>query len=388
MQTLKQNIYGFAALLLLSSMFLPLLLSSSASAATITNRSIEMSNSVPSATGVSYTLRFEPGSSATTIRGIVIDFCSDSPLMSATCTNPTGMTNGSTLDFLSISGDGGSDVKSGWTAAQVASGDAMYIHNATGVSMGSSNDVVIRVNGFVNPSTEGTFYARIFTYGSNTTANNYTSTSPGASLDYGAVAMFINQDIEVSARVRESLTFCVSGSAPGAGCTSLTTPSLVLGQGSGTSTDGLALDTATVSEAAAYFQLSTNSAISTAIKMRNGAASGGLNSGSNSIPAINQATPTALTTGVAGFGVRVPASSTGDVGSAAVTAATPYSSSTAGTLNMRTTEVTAPYGDVLAEATGPVSNVNVPVTFGAQASNLTAAGIYTAAITLVATSVY
>ena len=384
MQTLKRHTYGIAAMLLLSAMVMPLVFTGSTAAAVLTSRSIEMSTSSPSASSVSYTLRFNPGQ-AGTVDAIVIDFCEESAVIGAACTTPTGMTVGTTLSVLT---NNGSDIASGWTAEMVDSGDALYIHNDSGLTANTTHQVVATVGGFTNPSATGTFYARVFTYADAGDADDYESDDAPEYLDAGGVALSTVDDIDVTAVVTESLTFCVSGTAPDPGCANTTPAALTLGEGD---PGAEALETDTISEAIAYFQLSTNAAGVTSIKLRNGAASGGLNSGSNSIPPIDDTEPIELSSGVAGFGVRVPAASSGDdIESADVVGASAYASGSIGYLNMRGTEVTSPYGDEIAntDTGGPVSNANVPLTFGAQASNLTPPGVYTAAIVLIATSTY
>jgi hypothetical protein len=57
------------------------------------DRTIIMSNTAISGTGVSYQVSFIPSTSGETIGGLVVDFCSDSPIIGyATCAAPTGMT--------------------------------------------------------------------------------------------------------------------------------------------------------------------------------------------------------------------------------------------------------------------------------------------------------
>lgn len=390
-QTLKRNVYGLAAVILLLSMVLPVALARSVAAEQITERSIDMSTSSPGATAVEYTVTFTPGQTAE-IQGIIVDFCLNSAVIGASCTDAS-MTVGTTVESFEYGSGPPTDDTSEWTGALATEPtDAVVLTRADeGVEIEASEPVTIVLSGFTNPSATGTFYARILTYEVAADAEDYESGDPAAGdvpLDTGGVALSTVDDIDVTAVVSESLTFCVSGSPISAGCADPVPASLTLGEGTG---DALALTTEDISEAIAYFQLSTNAAGRTAVKLRNGAASGGLNSGSNFIPPIDHATaPQTLATGNAGFGVRVPTTTAGDPGSVAVAGASPYASGSAGALNMRTPEATSPYGDEIANtgAGGPVSNANVPLTFGAQASNLTAAGIYTAAIVLIATSTY
>jgi hypothetical protein len=60
-----------------------------------------MSSSVASASGVTYTVSFVPATPATNIGGIVIDFCTDTPIIgNSTCTTPSGMTVGGSISNL------------------------------------------------------------------------------------------------------------------------------------------------------------------------------------------------------------------------------------------------------------------------------------------------
>ncbi|HUC95690.1 MAG TPA: hypothetical protein VMR76_01895, partial [Candidatus Saccharimonadia bacterium] len=64
-------------------------------------RGVAMSNSVSGASSVSYTVSFVPAT-ATSLEGIVIDFCTDSPIVSSTtCTQPSSMTVGGAITSLS-----------------------------------------------------------------------------------------------------------------------------------------------------------------------------------------------------------------------------------------------------------------------------------------------
>lgn len=379
MQTVKQGGYYIATIVLLAAMVLPVVFASTVSAEELTDRSIEMSTSEPSATGVEYKINFQHVTSAE-ITSVVIDFCENSPLIGTACDQPTDF---SVASAAFEAGDSSNIGIGTWTPTALNS-DRTLLLTTTDPEDWGGIPVVLAVSGIINPSTEGTFYARILTYETEQVAHNAEDVGDGGTpTDSGAVALSTAQVIDVTARVNESITFCVSGTAPGPSCGTVTTPSLTLGD------PEQGLQTNAVSEAAAFFQLSTNAAGSTVVKLRNGAASGGLNSGTNSIAPIDHATVAQLLdTGDVGFGVRLPATTVATGGGSSITGASPYASSTTNTFNMRADEVSSTYGDQIASAAGPTSNATVTLTFGAQAGNLTPAGIYTAAIVLIATSTY
>lgn len=338
-------------------------------AAHATSNSIQMSTSAPSATSATYTIKFTTATTSN-IQGVVIDFCSNSPILGTSCTAPSGMTVGSTIGTIV-----GLNPTSGWAGA--VSGGKLTLTNASGASVTSGTAVTIPISGFTNPSTTGTFYARIVTYATNTAANAYTSASPGTHVDDSGVALSTTTSIQVSATVAESLTFCVSAAAPGNGCTSTTTPSIELGHGTPVILDTSAVDTATV-----YFQLSTNASGATAVNMKGSSAN--LTSGSNTIPATG-ATAATITAGTAAFGMR---SSGGTGGTGTVTATAPYNSGSQYGMDDTGSGVTATYGDQIASASGAILNVNTPLVFAATAGATTPAGIYTASYSLIATSSY
>lgn len=374
-RTIQRSGYAAAAFAIAFAALLPALLAPlNASAAQVTARNIKMSTSAIS-TAAQYEINFTTATTST-IQGVVVDFCAESPIIgNATCTKPTGMTVGST--FSSQTG-----LTAGtWTGSTIQSGKTLVVSNGSGASVSSGQAVSITVTGFTNSSTTGTFYARIFTFASTAGANAYTSGTPGTHVDDGGVALSTADSIGVTATVQESLTFCVSLAAPGNGCTSTSTPSIILGNGGSPSI----LDTANVYTATVYHQLSTNAQGTTTVRMKGSSA---LTSGSNTIsPSATSTTPFTITAGTANYGVR---SSAGTGGTGTVTPQAPYNSGSQYGLDTTTSQdnVTTTYGDTLATATGAILNVNSPVIFGATAGASTPAGIYTANYSLIATSSY
>lgn len=374
----KRYNYGLLALMFAVSIVLPVFISKSVSAAQITARSIEMSNSSIGTTsegqGVTYNITFTP--TASTVRSIVVDFCAETPLIgSSSCTLPTGMTVGTTTPTASQGTWTGTLINTNRTLVLTASADESLPASAFNVE----------VSGFTNPNAVGQFYARIVTYATSAGANGYVEDdldAVAAHTDAGAVAISTTEQIQISAAVVETLVFCVSAVAPGANCTATSAPSLTLGSGTPE-----ALSTSNVDTAAAFFQLSTNASGNTYINMKSSAVSGGLNNGpTNDIdPVDGGGTMAAIVAGTENFGMHVNA--TGNSGtSGTVTGDAAYSSDTL--YNMEVPEVTSTYGDTIASAAGAVDDYNVEMEFAATVSNTTSAGLYTANISLIATSSY
>lgn len=357
-------------------------------------RSIKLSDSRSNQTSVTYDVKFTTASTYS-VKGIIVDFCdsTSTPIIGdSTCntTNLGGFTVGASPSVTLISG-----ITATWTASSLNSGRTLKLVKAGGDSLTAGSTVVeFTINGVHNPNFTGTFYARLVTYSSNT--GDIASYAPGTegstdATDYGGFALSTANVISITAKVQETMTFCVSGVAPGPNCgqtgTAVTVPTLTIGHGANTILDSTAIDTSQ-----AFTQLSTNANGGAVIRMRNTAASGGLNSGTNSIPAANSGgnTPAAFTAGVANFGVFV---SNGSGGTGTITADSNYNDGTSTHYGMDTTtaagaNVLGTYGDAIASASAPVNNVQNDLTFAATASNTTPAGLYTANIILIATGTF
>jgi len=419
-------------------------------------RSIKMSDSAPSGTvppnnstigtgsNVTYKVRFNAATSGT-IQGIVVSFCDNTPFLADTggCTAVTGFslnpgansTAGARVTVTNVSGlsTGGTWVAT--TGDGTTSGSTQgttnidhvlkYSNSGAATSTAAGSTVEFDIAGVQNPSTTNhSFYARIVTYTTTTGATAYgdAAANTGTPLDYGGIALSTSNQIQITARVQETLMFCVSATAPAANCGgSLTVPDLVLGHGT-TNT----LDATQVDRRSAYSQISTNAINGAVIRMRNSNLCGGLSrldisaqtttSGCD-IPAINNnasnapanatlfKTPAAGSSIPAAFGVNVSNGTAVGTGTGVVTASPYYNTTTPAAgesasdyvgMNLASNSanpasnpgVNSTYGDSVASSTGPVSNINNEYQFAAIASNVTPAGIYRANMMLIATGTY
>lgn len=234
---LRQPSALFVAALLLLTSLIPLLSSSKASAyALLGPRQIKLSSSTAAATGVSYRVKFQLSTHASDLGGIVIAFCegADSPIIADTaCTVPAGFSlTGATVNGQST----GATVQDDEDAAPLATADistlatvtlddwddsgdtdpnTLTLSNGASVadaSIDSGDYVTFTINGVTNPSALGTFYARIYTFDDDTEALGYTLAAPeagGASIDAGGIALSTAQQITITSKVQERLTFCV-----------------------------------------------------------------------------------------------------------------------------------------------------------------------------------
>jgi len=361
-----------------------LVTSTFASAAQVSERSIQLSSSSAGASNVTYNINFTPVSSA---QAFVIDFCTDSPLIGEACNQPDGFTVASATT-----------ASSGFTASHGSHGPNTTQFNGA-ITGGTPVNVV--VEGVHNPTDPGTLYARIVTYDTTAHADSYTSTTPGTGVvDNGGVAMSITPTISVSGAVLESMTFCVSAdNIDLAGCTktgggALAAPNIKLGRTVGEVT---VLDDAAVYDGTIYTQLSTNASGGAIVRLKSSTTGcGGLMRAGEPDPVKGCGIAPALTTGItqgqAKFGVKT-GTAVGVVGNTNGTLRSfnngAYYDSSTFKLNYVSgdaTGVTSTYGDSFLDTNdAPLSNVTMPITFGASANSSTTAGRYSADLSLIAT---
>lgn len=280
-------------------------------AAQVTSRKIVMSNSTPS-TAASYAITFTP---VTTTQELIIDFCSNDPLYNDACNF-----SASTVPTVA------SPTASTGTASSVGSGSPVHTIKVTGLTVTGGSPYTITISsGITNPTTATSFYARILTYATgnasgytpaNTSGNTPTA---GTFVDYGGDALSTVSNISITAKVFETLSFCVYTGSCG------TAPSLTLGD---TTTGALSTSNAYVNAAAKY-NLATNAGGGVNVTMTGQTLcrASTLNftncptgASANTISAVG-ATPAAISTGTEQFGMCV------DVSGTSLTAGTDYTDS-------------------------------------------------------------
>lgn len=334
-----------------------------ASAATITTRSIEMSSSTKSATGVKYHVVF---TSASDTKDFVLDFC-DSPALNTTCNAPAG---------LSVSLAGTST--SGYTETGIDGNTTAVTLTAAGKS------IDMELTGVTNPNTDGVFYARVTTYAG---AHDYTNaTSLGSVVDSGTVALSTAQGFSVGGAVDETLTFCASGSDD-ADCSAPSPIDISLG------TDGV-LDTEVGTDGDVYTLIATNASGGAVVNLKSDAAGcGGLYrdgvSDATHCGIAPITTAGALATGAAQFGAKLTleqpsagGSLAADTGWSDTNYFMPYVVGDA-------TGVTSVYGAKVYDTDdAPTTLGGGKLSFNANRSDLTPAGSYKANFSLIATGTF
>ncbi len=399
MRNLSAIGYAVAALLLgLGATALPAFMQDAmATPNQVQSRSIEMSSAAPSSGGspsnLNYDVTFTSTSSAT-IKGIVVDFCSSAgtPIIGdSSCAAPAGFTVSGSPTFTNDPDTVSNNASlAGFTASSANSGRTFELTKAAGIAI---NGTTVKTFNFsidtvTNPSSTGTFYARIITYLNDSGANSPATYSPGSEgtyQDYGGIALSTTNTITFTAKVQESLSFCVSKLAPGPDCgtsgQAVTTPAVPLGHGANTILDSTAVDTNT-----SFTQLSSNAASGVVVRMKSGNACRGLSTDGGTtcnIPPAG-ATPIAFVAGTAKFGLEVD---DGTGGTGTVSANANYHDGTA-THYALGTNTTTTYGDAVMSSSAPINNVGNQFNWAATAANTTPAGIYTGSESLIATGTF
>ncbi len=369
-----------------------LILVPQAHAAQITSRSLTLSSSANGsiATGAAlsgtngsktkHTFNFTLPTSGN-VGSMEFLYCT-TPLPGTTCTAPTGM------DASTVASIGGTSA-TGWslgtagnapTASRVritrtAASLTGAVQFAFGTGSGGGTDYI------KNPTSDNsTFFVRITTFSDNAWVT---------SVDQGTVGNSTAQQIDVTAKVQETLNFSVGSTvtAPGSSCTAFSdTGALALGS----ITDGT-LSFTQAYDAHSYFRVSTNANGGTIIYYSGDT----LKSGSNSIAAIGTSAA-ASAVGSAQFGLAVDSSDT-QSGSGysftSLSATAPYAGGNGTITNggtaqfaYSTASVTTPVQ--IAAAAGTITCDTGSVRYLGNISTTTPPGIYTTTISYLALPTY
>jgi len=398
------------ASVLLFASAIPVFSTDDATAAILANREVKISSSDASATNVTYHVEFDVGTTDD-IQGIVVDFCAETPIIGdPTCTAPAGFDiDGAGSIAVSGQSDGTgttADLTGFTNASVIIAGRTLSLTNTTApVSWTAGDTAYFDITTVTNPSAINTsFFARIYTYDTNTGADNYTVATTGTYIDAGGIALSTAEQVIVTAKVAERLEFCVyvdtdfTGTPPANDCLGKSGDSINLGD-----TRGVLDPNGEFINKEAFYGVTTNASGSVAIRMKGTT----LQNGSNDINAVG-ATPATSIAGTEQFGLCnyefssidsniVPTAGKYDgVGLAANDCLnTTHNSGTAtaggaagdADFAFDATEVSSTYGDTIAvKPAGNFSTANL--VFIANISNTTVAGIYTTALIFIATGTY
>lgn len=365
----KQRVpYIVTSVAVLVALVAPGFISTYASAAQVTERSIALSSSSADADDVTYTVAFTAVQSAGAFN---VEFCNNSPDPSEGCTPATG-----------FSAAGAASTSTGVTGVAI-NGTKVTVTD----SLTASQLVSVDLTGIHNPSVTTPFYARITTYVDAAAALAGTPIR-----DQGGLAIAITNTIGVSGAVQESLTFCVAGAVIAKDCdhASDTPPILKLGETVGAVQ---ALVPGAVSTGTLYTQISTNAVTGAVVNLKSGNDCGGLKRADVStcdIAPVGLLDPTGIAAGQARFGVKTGtvSSAVGADANGTIRPVGTYSPTVFALnyVNTKASGVTSPIGDPFLDTNNaPVNNKNMDITFGASVTNSTPAGNYSTSLTMIAT---
>ncbi len=336
--------------------------------APLSNRSILLSSTANGATNVAYQVGFTLATNNQTIGSVVVEVCGNSPILGDSCTVPTGFnSNYATLSLNSVTGNitGLSiDTTNSTSNRIVLKRTAGTVANsAVTFTLGNGT-----TNGLTNPANNNlTFYARIMTF-TNTTGNDGGNETANAT-DAGGIAMSTANQLNVTAKVQETLTFCVyTGINCAAGGTAVT-----LGDA-----NGVLASTTTTYSSTAFYDVASNAFSGVSVRIKGDT----LKSGSFSIdPQGSTCTNDSTTSSVEQFGIRMSALGAGQ------TATAPYDC-VPGKHSFDITNVNTVYGQEIGRTSGATDVSASTIELAAKSAGTTEAGVYTTTLTLIATATY
>jgi len=336
----------------------------------LSSRSIKMSSSANGATNTAYAVGFTTVTAGQTVGSVVIKFCANNPIMGDACTAPTGFnTNKATLSLNSQTGN-----ITGLTLDTVTSTANVVVLTRTAGAV--ANGPVTFVlgngtnNGLTNPTNSNvTFYARILIFASST-PDVTTPSNENSATDAGGTAMSTANVLNVTAKVQETLVFCVY---TGINCASGGS-AVALGD-----SNGVLSDTTVTYTSNANFDLASNALGGVNVRLKGDT----LTSGAFTIDPYSGAACSAdsVLTSVERFGLRVSTAGAGQ------TALAPYSC-LAGNHGFDVASTNTTYGNPMVTTTGATDRSSSVLELAAKAAGTTEAGIYTSTLQLIATATY
>lgn len=316
--------------LLVSTMAIALVVTSAAAALAVGGMGAKkvvlsnQNNNTNGGTAISDTFTVNPATTGSTIKCVKIVYGT----AQGGSTVPTGMVTSSAS--YNSAGSSGLGTMSSWTNDATTNG-TFKLTFATGST--PTNPVVLKFTGITNPTSNGTYFASVATFG-----NTDCSTTP---LDYDDTAFVIaDSTVTVTATVNETLTF------------SLSTTSVALGT----------LSTGSVSTGTGNMTVATNAANGYGVN----ASGTTLTKGADTIPFVTDGTPVAA--GTAGYGLRVSTCASG--------------ASCSGTQDIGT-GLTAGVTDLVARTSPTASDVST-IQYRASINGASAAGAYSSSVSYVA----
>lgn len=321
---------------------------SSVSAAQLTSRSLEISDSKAAQISVTYNIGFNIVT-AGTLGSMQLLFCSNSSLPTEPCTAPNGF-DASNAVFSMETGVSGLSISNASTANDLILTRPPAPSAAVPVTLTFTN--------ITNPTDAGSYYLRVLTYPTNDATGPYT--------DNGGMAFDMNAAVNVHVQVPPYLLFCTGNTIVGTDCSTAAGDFIDMGP----------LGTSRTSSGTSQMVIATN-----AQNGYNISANGGtLTSGNNTIASLSTASP--AQTGVSQFGINLRANSKPSVGT----------DPSGGGIGTPTANYNQPNlytynnGDTVATANGVTDYRKFTVSYIVNISSQQPAGVYASTFTYVALS--
>ncbi|HEX8226798.1 MAG TPA: hypothetical protein VF572_02925 [Candidatus Saccharimonadales bacterium] len=356
----------------------------------LSTRYIRMSSSANGATNTAYAVGFSTVTAGQTIGSVVIKFCANNPIMGDACTPPTGfLTNKASLTMNSLAGP----VTGLSLNVAQSTGDNMLVFTRATQQTNVTNGAVSFVlgngttNGLTNPTNSNTtFYARIMIFSQTTPdttqAKENATTANGGPTDAGGTAMSTANVLNVTAKVQETLIFCVY---TGANCAAGGT-AVALGDGNGVLSDTTVTYTNT-----ANFDLASNALGGVAVKLKGDTLTSGaftITPHGSSGPSNYNCVADSAATNVEQFGIRVSALGAGQTNPTGANQLRDNYGCLAGNHKFELAEINTVYGQDIVHTPGATDRSSSQIELAAKAAGTTEAGIYTTTLQLIATATY
>lgn len=230
---------------------------------------------------VTHLFGFEMLETTDLVGSLVFEFCSNSPILEEPCTVPAGFDiSGATL--AGQTGDTGFSIHGNTTA------NRLVLTRLPALPSGTPSTYTLE--NVTNPSATGTYFVRLQSLGSDD--------GTGAEIEYGGIAIAINDDIDVSGEVPPYLYFCVGVTITSFDCTSANSYFIDFGF----------LSTSEARFGSSQFVAGTNAVSGYSVTI-NGTT---LTSGSNTIPGL--LLPASSTPGTSQFGLNLRANTAPPIG--------------------------------------------------------------------------
>lgn len=338
-------------------------------AAQLNDRSVTVSSSVAGATNVTYRYAYKVNTADEDLGSFKVEVCSNDPFPGTSCTAPAGFSGASIAAGNTTVEVGGASQTVDTVTTSGSADNIIDVTLTTAVSaVAAGTEVIITFSSAVtNPSSSNTqYFSRVYTY---------SDTGNATLVDDGGLAFSTAESIDVTARVQETLTFCVYATGATCGSPGDTTVDLGVLTTSPSGTDNKGSHQA---------EVATNALNGYVIQYAGTTLTH--SNDTNTIEAIGATGEAQLTDGSAEqFGLNIAVNSGSGSTLDADYSGTNYAFVDGATITDGTDTAAT---NAIANSTEPVSTNVFDLEFLGSITNLTATGTYSTTVTYVATATF